>query len=435
MLRARTFAALAGFASLASLGSAGCSLGELFAGDRVNAENPLWYARPIGAMQVFARRPLTVPGRAQGEEYERGRPEIDPVHGRVFVGSSDRGFYALRTGDASTLWRFETAGMVQSEPLYDAETEQVYFGSNDGALYAVDARTGNLVFRYDTGAEVSKKPVRGKGDALFVANAADFLFALDRRTGKPLWQVKRTSALGMEIAGHAGPAYDRTHDAVLMAFSDGHVAAFGAKDGAERWAPIDLSLEAEASGGDMPRYLDADTTPLLDETAQGTVAYVTSYAGGLFALDARTGTRVWTNDKVVGVTDLTLFRERAHEPHPESDGRRGPQVPERKLLLASSAQTGLMGIDPATGRVLWRNRVPEGGLTAPVQVAGAFVVGSSRFGLFLISPRNGKVIDGLDLGTGFAQTPAAYGGRVYAMSNAGTLLGIAIEPPLTVRDR
>jgi outer membrane protein assembly factor BamB len=76
--------------------------------------------------------------------------------------------------------------------------------------------------------------------------------------------------------------------------------------------------------------------------------------------------------------------------------------------------------------------VPEGGITAPVPIAGAILVGTTRYGLFLISPRNGKVIDAIDPGTGFAQTPAAFGGRAYAMSNAGQLYGVAVTPPLPI---
>ena len=89
-----------------------------------------------------------------------------------------------------------------------------------------------------------------------------------------------------------------------------------------------------------------------------------------------------------------------------------------------------MGLDPFTGRVLWRNKVPEGGVTAPVAYAGGILVGTTRYGLFLMSPRNGKVIDGFDLGSGFAQTPAAFAGRAYVMTNAGTFLGIGVTPPL-----
>jgi len=425
-----TSARAGGIALLVAIcGLPACGLGELFGGDRVNPEVPSWYHRPSGGMHVFAHRKLTIEGRAQGEDWERGRPEIDPEHDRVFVGSADRGLYALRAGDASTIWRFETANMVQSEPLYDHELDYVYFGSNDGALYCVKAATGQLVYRFDTGAEVAKKPVR-LGETLMFANASDFLFAVDRRTGKPKWQVRRTPALGMEISGHAGPAVDPTTGLVYMAYSDGHVIAYGVHDGSEKWTPVDLSAEAEHSGGEAPRYLDVDTTPVVDVHPQGHVVYVSSYAGGIFALDAASGSRVWSNDKAIGVTDLMLFDEAAHQPHANGPDSGGPTVPAKKILIASSANTGLMGLDPYTGRVLWRNKVPEGGVTAPVAYAGGILVGTTRYGLFLISPRNGKVIDGFDLGTGFAQTPAAFAGRAYVTTNAGTFLGIGVTPPL-----
>src|SRR5262249_44137821 len=109
--------------------------------------------------------------------------------------------------------------------------------------------------------------------------------------------------------------------------------------------------------------------------------------------------------------------------------RGGPMVPERKILIASSAVSGMWGLDPASGRMLWRIPIPEGGVTAPVPVMGAILFGTTRYGAFLLSPVNGKVIDGFDLGTGFAQTPAAFGGRAFLLSNGGTFVGIQIEDP------
>jgi outer membrane protein assembly factor BamB len=418
--------------SFSIMGMAGCGISDLFGGDRVNPEVPSWYNRPSGSMHVFVHRTITIPGRTQGEDWERGSPEVDPAHDRVFVGASDHGLYALRAGEGSTIWRFETGGLVQSDPLYEPELDVVYFGSNDGALYCVRADSGKLVFRFDTGAEVSRRPVQA-GETLMFSNASDFLFAVDRRTGKPKWQVHRTPALGMEISGHAGPTYDPKSGYVYMAYSDGHVIAYDSRDGSEKWTPVDLSAEAEQAGGETPRYLDVDTTPVLDDHPQGRVVYVSSYAGGIYALDGLTGARVWSNEKAIGVTDLTLFSEPAHRPSPSGPDKGGPRVPEKKILLAASATTGLMGIDPYTGRVLWRNKVPEGGITAPVPMAGAILVATTRYGLFLLSPRNGRVIDGIDLGTGFAQTPAVYAGRAYVMSNAGTFLGVGVEPPLRLR--
>jgi outer membrane protein assembly factor BamB len=412
---------------LSLLVAAGCA-NSWSANDRINPETPLWYHHLSGAIHVTFHRALTEPGHTTGEDYERGTAGIDPTRDRIFIGSADHGLYALRARDGSSIWRFETLGVVQSEPYYDRELDYVYFGSNDGALYCVHAADGGLVWRFMTGAEVARKPVR-HGEVLYVANGADQLFAIDRRTGKQRWWVHRTPALGMEVAGYAGPAYDRGK--VYFAYSDGHVGAYDANDGAELWAPVDLSAEAEQlAGGDTPRYLDVDTTPVPDTIPQGRVVFVASYAGGVFALDAETGSRIWSNDKASGTTDLTLWDEPAHVPSAFGPDRGGPMEPERKLLLATSATSGLWALDPATGRSVWRVQIPEGGMTAPAPVAGALLVGTTRYGLFLLSPRNGRVIDALDLGSGFAGTPGAYGDRAFVISNQGTLLGVSIEPPV-----
>lgn len=391
--------------------------------DRVNPEVPLWNARPSGALEVAFKRELTVKGRTTGEEWEHGRGEIDAANARMFMGSADHGLYALRATDGSTIWRFETLGAVQSEPYYDRELDIVYFGAHDGALYAVRAFDGSLVFRFDTGAEVTRKPVRD-GETIFVGNAADYLYALDRRTGKRKWSTHRNSALGMEVSGYSGPAYD--NGLVYMGFSDGHVSAFDAKDGTERWSPVDLLADAEQPGGEAAKYLDVDTTPIVDRTAgSGGAVYVAAYATGVYALDARSGSRLWWNDKVTGVTDIMMYSEPAHVDRPGE-----PPVPARKILIASSGATGLWALDLHNqGKVLWRNRIPEGGITSPVPCGGAIAIGTSRYGLFLLSPRNGKVIDGIDLGTGFTQTPAVFGGRLFALTNAGTLLGLRVEHP------
>jgi outer membrane protein assembly factor BamB len=158
---------------------------------------------------------------------------------------------------------------------------------------------------------------------------------------------------------------------------------------------------------------------------------VASYAGGVYALDEERGAPLWKNEKAVGVTDLALWREPAHAPTPGDPQYvpGGPVVPPREMLFASSAVSGLWALDPATGRKLWRVPVPEGGITAPVALAGALLVGTTRYGAFLLSPVNGRPIDGIDLGSGFSQTPAAFGNRAYLLSNGGTLLGVQVEPP------
>ena len=105
-------------------GAAACSTLET-GNDRVNPERPLWFNRPAGAMHLLFLRGLTADSQVVGEASEQGRAEIDPGRGRIFVGSSDHGLYALRAANGSTIWRYETLQAVQSEPLYDAYSARV----------------------------------------------------------------------------------------------------------------------------------------------------------------------------------------------------------------------------------------------------------------------------------------------------------------------
>jgi outer membrane protein assembly factor BamB len=412
-LRTRASAAL-GLVALAGVACTALRSGA-------DPELPLWVHRASGSMEVTFRRGVVSESRRVGEPYERGQVEIDPAHGRIFVGSSDQGLYALRADDGQKLWRFETLGFVQSAPLYDPGEDVVYFGSNDGALYKLNAKNGQLLWRFMTNAEVSRRPVLD-GGILFAANANDTVLAIEPATGKLLWHQHRTPAAGMEVAGHSGVAV--SHGKVYVGFSDGVVTAFDEKTGAERWQPVDLAAEAEQTLGQVPDQLDVDSTPIPDTLPSGPVVYAGNYAAGVYALDAETGTQVWSNPGVFGVTDIALFDQPAHQ---RRDGR--PE-PERRVLLAASGTTGLWGLDPQTGAELWRRSLPGTAISHPVVVSGVLLVSASRLGVFLINPLGGELIDGIHLADGSSMTPAAYGSRAYVMTNGGQLLGLHVTPPI-----
>jgi hypothetical protein len=88
-------------------------------------------------------------------------------------------------------------------------------------------------------------------------------------------------------------------------------------------------------------------------------------------------------------------------------------------LLAASGTTGLWALDPETGREVWRQTLPHGGLLG----AGADLRARSRqrlaLGVFLISPLGGELIDGIHMVDGSAMTPAAAGSHAYVLTNGG----------------
>jgi outer membrane protein assembly factor BamB len=416
--------ALTRAARLASWVGLGAALAACTAGgvNSTSPELPLWSKRPSYNLQVVYSRPAVAASRRAGEPYERGQPEIDARGRRVFLGSSDHGLYALRAEDGTALWRFETLGFVQCQPLYDPSSDAVYFGSNDGALYRVDAKNGRLRWRFMTNAEVSRRPVLSNG-VLYATNANDTLLALNPETGELIWHQHRSPAMGMEVAGYSGPAV--FHDKVYTGFSDGTVLAFDVKTGAERWQPVDLSAEAEQTLGEVPPQLDVDTTPVPDQIEAGAVVYVASYAGGVFALDSETGTQVWSNPGVFGVSELFLWNEPSRAARPGQ-----PDPISHKVLIASSGTTGLWGLDPETGKERWRRHLPHGGVSTPVPMRGALLVSASQLGVFLVSPIGGELIDGIHIAEGVSMTPAVHGSRAFVLTNGGRFLALHLSSPL-----
>jgi outer membrane protein assembly factor BamB len=354
-----------------------------------NPEMPLWVHRASGSMQLEYTRSVMARSREVGEPYERGGAEIDSAHRRIFAGSRDNGMYAVQAQDGSVLWRYETLGPVQSEPLYDGREDSLYFGSNDGALYKINATTGSLHWRFSTGAEVARRVVLKDG-LVYAVNANDTVIAINAKTGAMVWNQHRAPALGMEVAGYAGPLVWRG-----MVF------------------------------GELPTYLDVDTTPVADVIDDQPVIYVASYEGGVFALNADTGARAWTNSVVRGASELYLWQQPAH---PSRTG--GPDVPARKLLIVSTGTTGLWAIEPDSGNEVWHRAVPAGGTSRAVPILGALMFSTTRQGLFLVSPLDGRVIDGIHTGEGFSMPPATYGERAFIVSNAGRFFSIRVEPPI-----
>jgi len=394
---------------------------------RVQPEVPLWYRRDGRVLEVVFREALTARERSENPAYEKGQPAFDAAGGRLFVGSSDSGLYAVDARSGAVRWRFQAAGMVQSEVLYEAARDLVFAGDADGALYALHAADGALAWRFQTGGPVVRRPVVS-GDRVLFTNEADQAFCVEIATGEALWQKARPPAAGTEIAGHAGALV--VGDRVYTSSSDGLALAYDAFTGREAWESIDLNADADlASAKDATKYLDADATPVSMRLPTGvTAVFFAGYGGGVQAVDAIDGRRLWSFAAAKAVSDLVLWREPAHASK-EPDGAAGPEIPERSLLLAVSTISGIWALDPKSGEARWHLAAPKGGLTAPTEVAGALALGTGRNGLFLISPRNGRVIDGLDVTEGVTARPVASRYGLFALSNTGALLGLRVTPP------
>lgn len=196
-----------------------------------------------------------------------------------------------------------------------------------------------VMWKKDLGSGYSGIAVKGgKVVTLYASGADDLLAAFDAASGETLWQLR----LGEKYAGHDG-----SDDGPIStpAIDGGTVYALG-----PRGALVAATLDG---GQELWRVqLDADiaTVPFYGFTASPLVwqDLLVLPTGGDFhavtAFDKKTGKVRWTAESgVVAYQSVAAF-----------------ELAGREQLVAVANQW-LAGLEPATGKTLWKHRFAEGG--------------------------------------------------------------------------
>jgi outer membrane protein assembly factor BamB len=168
------------------------------------------------------------------------------------------------------------------------------------------------------------------------------------------------------------------------------VVCLDAATGSEVWVHMDAARFADDQAGPGPR-----ATPTF---ADGRL-YTLGATGILNCLDAVTGERKWSHDLVFaeGEGGKTLLAYDAHSGQPAwtaDAGKAGYGSPQRmsadgteQILFLS--MNGLIGVDAASGKVLWQHTLPTGGLFRPLQPhplgAGRILIASESDGVMLLN--------------------------------------------------
>ncbi len=323
---------------------------------------------------------------------EKAVASFDAQGKRVYVGSSAGTLWAL-TQDGNRVYRFPAGAPIEASPAVDGRADELYVGTTEGMLHAIRAQSGAFRWRVKVGGPVGQKPLLSR-DAVYVVTDNDKVSALARKDGEVLWRYARQVPEGFTIAGHAGVV--RQGKWIVTGFSDGVVAALDAGDGRVAWER-NIAIDIVDMGGEGPRLLDVDTTPV----AVGDAVYVASFGGGLYALSASNGTVLWRDVELTGITNV------------RRSGR---------YLVLSSADRGVVCMDLRDRRVMWTRAVRRGAAGAPEVARGEVYVGESQGAFLALSLRTGHEIARMEFGHGFSAPASLSGGRGFVLSNGGTLL-------------
>jgi outer membrane protein assembly factor BamB len=306
----------------------------------------------------------------------------------VYTGSSAPSFQAFDALDGHLLWRRDLEGGA-SHPRYVAAENMIYVGTLGGVFYALDAATGKERWTYRVKGPIESQPVWADGIVYFTSGE-NRVYALDAHKGAWKWQYDREAPETFTIRGYGSPLV--VNGRVYVGFSDGYLACLQAGTGDVLWA--------RPFGGEAARFVDVDSTPLF----YGGMLYISSYTGGVYALDPKDGSVKWRYE-VEGAGSLTA-----------SKGR----------LYFSAARWGLHCLD-TDGHVLWKQALAEAGeLSSPVLVHGYIMVSAAGGGTYVADAASGRLYQYFAPGHGVTSAPATDGRQVYILSNGGYFYALAL---------
>ncbi len=214
-------------------------------------------------------------------------------------------------------WFFQTPGPVLASPIVAGGLALVNGG--DGVLYAIDSSTGNLRWRVPVGdALVAGTPAVAEG-VVYVAAQGHGLMALDLRSGTTLWQVDThlpvraapmvVGSLLLVMAGAndllcldraTGKEYweFKSEDVLSNFWPSQGFPAVTIDDGGLAFAALGASTEFNALNLRTGRKVWEQTvdsrmvgSPVYDASLG--LVFVATWAGHVYAMDARTGTIKW----------------------------------------------------------------------------------------------------------------------------------------------
>ena len=265
-----------------------------------------------------------------------GRSYSSPAisNGTAYVGSNDHFLYAVDLATGTQKWKFETASRVTSSPAVSGDT--VYFGSMDANSYAVDAVTGKLKWKYTTAgerrytathlhgampeAEAMPDPFDFYLSSPTVANGVVYfgsgdgnVYALDAAGGQLKWKFQTGDVV------HASPAV--ANGTIFIGSWDSYLYALDAATETQKW---------KFKTGEDPKIHNQVGLQSSPAVADGLV-YVGCRDSNLYAVDAATGEKKWAfNNKgswVIG----------------------SPAVHEGKVYFTTSDSAMFYALDARTG--------------------------------------------------------------------------------------
>lgn len=335
----------------------------------------------------------------------RARLTADPVgaDGRIFVMDAYGQVTAL-TSAGAVLWQADlTAGFDRGGGISGGglalSGDQVFATTGYGEIVALDVETGSETWRQRVDAGLGTPTVTG--GVVYVVSRDSAAWAIDAGSGRVRWNLPASPA-GAQLAGGAAPSV--ANRSVIFPFGSGELVAALRQSGVRVWG----TAVAGARAGVAYNSLNDITG---DPVYSRGVIYAGNQSGRVVALQAASGTRLWTAE----------------------EGAYSPVLVAGGSLFFVSDRNELIRLEADTGTRIWGSALPlfvNERVTrrraiytnyGPILAGGALYVASGEGEIRSFDPESGAQIGAIGIRGGAASNPIVMDGTMYVLSGAGRL--------------
>ena len=385
---------------------------------QLSADEKVAVAEYLAKVSLADYRAPSLPPACSDEEavFDFNAPPAAGVWGvnldnNRYVDGATAGLDAEAIGALELKWAvaFPNALRARSQPGIAGGS--LFVGSQDGTVYALNAKTGCLRWTFRASAEVRTAIAISPWDAgdedanptIFFGDLLARAYAVDAVTGELRWVVKVDDHPNATVTGSpvvaAGKVFVPISSLEVTSAADpaypcctfrGAVMAIDAADGSVLWKQHTID-EAPGKVGETsvgtdilaPSGAPIWNTPSVDLDAGmlyvGTGENYSSPADGnsdaIIAMDIETGEKQWVFQATAGdAWNMACYMPDTPQNCPEENGPDFDfgastiivETAKGKILIAGQKSGEAFGIDPATGKLLWRNRLGRGGIQAGI---------------------------------------------------------------------
>lgn len=379
-------------------------------------------AQPSGDWLQSGLNPAKVPGNiAAAPEFKvdwrvgagEGSGEIKRIvaapvakAGRIYVIDSAQRVSAFDIKSGKRVWENQ---LKAANPKWDEFSvggglaiagEKLIVASGFAYVAALNLADGKELWHLRVDSPLSSSPAI-LGNRAFLTSTNNDFYAIDTDSGEILWNDQALSETA-RVLSSPSPAVNQ--DILAVGYTSGELIAYLPANGRRLWTDTLTS-----TGRYTPLSVINDIAG--KPTIQDGVVYVASHSGILTAIDARSGTRIWS--KTFG-------------------SRQGPVIGGDYLYVVGT-NSKVLALNKIDGKIAWIRELPEfkdGNKeqrivwTGPLLASDKLVIASSEGDVVALSPQNGETVNELKIGQSIFIEPIAANGKIFVLTDQAQLVAI-----------